>query len=358
MAKDDYYKTLGLEKGASKEEIKKAFHKMAHKYHPDKNGGDDAKFKEVNEAYQTLSDDSKRAQYDQYGNADFSNFGGGGGYGAGGFDFNGQGFEFNMGDLGDIFGDFFGGGMGRSQSRQRKGRDVATEINLSFKDAIFGVEKIIRIKKGSKCSTCSGTGGAPGEKPETCESCKGSGKITRIRRTMLGAIQEITECDNCTGTGTVVKKKCTTCRGSGAEEKQVELTINIPAGSGNGDTLRLSGGGEFIKNGIPGDLFLQLHVTPQHGVHREAHNLIYPLHITLTEAVLGVKRGIELIDGTVTLSIEPGTHHGEKLTVKSRGVPHPNGSRGNAIVIISIDIPKKLSKKAKELLDELKKEGL
>lgn len=358
MAKD-YYETLGIQKGASKDEIKKAFHKMAHKYHPDKPGGDDAKFKEANEAYQVLSDDAKRAQYDQYGSTDFSGAGAGGYGGANYGGFSQQGFDFDMGDLGDIFGDFFGGGMGgRSQSRVKKGRDLATEINLTFNEAIFGAEKIIRIKKPSKCSTCSGTGGAKDEPLTNCSKCNGSGHITNIRRTMLGAIQETIECDNCDGTGKIIKKKCHTCSGTGAENKEIELTINIPAGSSNGDTLKLTGGGEFIKNGKIGDLYLNLIVKNNPNVERSGANLIYNLNITPTEAILGTKKDIELIDGIINVTVPAGSPDGENLIIKSRGIPHSGGSRGSAVLRIKINIPKKISKKAKELLEELKKEGI
>ncbi len=356
MAKD-YYETLGIQKGASKDEIKKAFHKMAHKYHPDKPGGDDAKFKEANEAYQVLSDDAKRSQYDQYGHTDFSGAGAGG-YGAGYGGFSQQGFDFDMGDLGDIFGDFFGGGMRGGQNSSRKGRDLVTEISLTFNEAIFGAEKIIRIKKHTKCSTCNGTGGEKDEKLDTCNKCNGSGKITTLRRTMLGAFQQVSMCDNCDGTGKIVKKKCKNCNGTGGENKEVELKINIPAGSSHGDTLKLTGGGEFIKNGQLGDLYLNLIVKNNPNVERSGANLIYNLNITPTEAILGIKKDLELIDGVINVTVPAGSNDGENLIIKSRGIPHNGGSRGSAILRIKINIPKKISKKAKELLEELKKEGI
>ncbi len=260
MAKD-YYEILGVSKNANKDEIKKAFHKMAHKHHPDKNGGDDTKFKELNEAYQVLSDDNKRSQYDRFGSADM---GGGNPYGSGGFggfDFSGsQGFEFNMGDLGDIFGDFFGGNMRGSSNRVKKGRDIITQIDIQLSELILGTEKNIRIKKANKCETCHGSGNAKGEKEETCETCKGSGRITRIRKTILGAIQEVQECEKCDGEGSIIKKKCSTCKGSGAIETESEFKINIPAGSNNGDTLKLAGGGEYIRKGTQGDLFVKLNL--------------------------------------------------------------------------------------------------
>ncbi len=265
MASKDYYEILGVNKGASKDEIKKAFHKLAHKYHPDKNKGDDTKFKEVNEAYQILSDDNKRSSYDQFGSADgaqgFGGFGGGQSGGFGGFDFSGFGGNqagFDMGDLGDIFGDFFGSGRQSNAQRQKKGRDIVTELNIQLSELILGSKKEIRIKKLSKCDTCSGNGGAKGEKEITCDKCSGKGRLVRIRKTILGAIQEAYECDKCDGEGSIVKHKCNTCHGSGSIQKEAEFSVNIPAGSNNGDTLRLSDAGEYIKRGINGDLYIKL----------------------------------------------------------------------------------------------------
>lgn len=265
MASKDYYEILGVNKGASKDEIKKAFHKLAHKYHPDKNKGDDTKFKEVNEAYQVLSDDNKRASYDQFGNADgaqgFGGFGGGQSGGFGGFDFSGFGGNqagFDMGDLGDIFGDFFGSGRQSNTQRQKKGRDIITELNIQLSELILGSKKEIRIKKLSKCDTCNGNGGAKGEKEITCDKCSGKGRLVRIRKTILGAIQEAYECDKCDGEGSIVKHKCNICHGSGSIQKEAEFSVNIPAGSNNGDTLRLSDAGEYIKRGINGDLYIKL----------------------------------------------------------------------------------------------------
>lgn len=262
MASKDYYEILGINKNATKDEIKKAFHKLAHKFHPDKNSGDDIKFKEVNEAYQTLSDDTKRAQYDQFGSDGPQGFGGGANYGGfGGFDFSGSGFGnqagFDMGDLGDIFGDFFGGGM-HNKPRQKKGRDILTEINIQMSELILGVDKNIKIKKVSKCDTCNGKGGALGEKEISCNKCSGKGRLTRIRKTILGAIQESYECEECDGEGSIVKNKCKSCHGSGGITKDSEFKVNIPAGSNNGDTLRLTGAGEYIKSGFSGDLFIKL----------------------------------------------------------------------------------------------------
>ena len=357
MAKD-YYEILGVSRTATKDEIKKAFHKIAHKHHPDKNGGDDTKFKEANEAYQTLSDDTKRKNYDQFGNSDFagSNPYGQGGFSGGGFDFT-QGFDMN--DLGDIFGDFFGGSM-RSNSRpqQRKGRDLATEVRLTFKEAIFGIEKIIRIKKNAKCGTCNGSGAENANDVITCTKCKGQGRITKIRKTIIGQIQQVEICDSCDGIGQEIKKKCKTCKGSGSEDKYVELTIKIPPGSSNGDTLRLSGGGEYIRGGVPGDLYLNLNVENDKNIKRNGYDLYYELKIKLTDALLGTEKTVELIDSTEKISIEAGTQDGSQVILRGKGVPNVNGLRGNAIVILNIEIPSKLSKKSKELIEELRNEGM
>ena len=362
MSKKDYYEILGVSKSASKEELKKAFHKAAHKYHPDKNGGDDVKFKEANEAYQVLSDDTKRANYDRFGSADFNGTGSGGfggfdGFSQGGFDFNGG---FDMGDLGDIFGDFFGGGMrGRQSGRAtKKGRDIATEITLDFKDAIFGVQKTLRIRKASKCESCNGKGAQNEADIQKCTTCKGSGHITKIRKTIIGSIQQTLECDSCHGEGTTITKKCSSCNGYGAKEKDTEITISIPAGSSDGDTLRLSQGGEYVRSGTAGDLYLNLKVKQDPHIKRISNDLHYKMEISITDAIMGNHKELELIDSKEKIHIPEATQDGDTIYIKNKGVPYGQNSRGNAVITIKIHIPKKLSKKAKELLLELKEQGL
>jgi len=349
----DYYEVLGVSKGASKDEIKKAFHKLAHKHHPDKNGGDDAKFKEVNEAYQTLSDDKKRSQYDQFGSAGPSMGGAGGGFD--GFDFSqftqgGQEFGF---DMGDIFGEMFGGGRRRS----RQGSDLQTSINLDFKESIFGVEKEIRITKPSTCLTCKGNGAKPGTDLHTCEQCNGSGVVKTIQRTILGSIASTQTCNKCDGTGKIPKEACQTCKGKGVVNEARTIKISVPAGINNGETLRLQDMGEAIKGGQSGDLYVRVSVTPHKTILRQHHDLVTSLNIKLTDALLGAEYAIETLDGMMPVIIPAGTKVGDTVTLKQHGVPTGH-KRGNFIIKLNISLPEKLSKKAKDIIEELKKEGI
>ncbi len=277
----DYYKILGVDKGASKDEIKKAFYKLAHKYHPDKKEGDEAKFKEVNEAYQTLSDEAKRAQYDRFG-SNYQNMGGGnGGAGFGGFggfegfDFsgfqNGGGMEF---DLNDIFSDFFGGG-GRAQAR--RGRDLQTEINITFTEAILGVNKKITITKNSECEVCHGKGAKKGTKMETCKTCSGKGKIHEVKRTILGNINNTRMCESCFGAGEIPKEVCEECRGKGILKKTEEINIPVPAGINNGQNLKMSGAGEAVFRGTKGDLYIKVNIKIPHKISSKARELLEKL---------------------------------------------------------------------------------
>ncbi|MFA6355197.1 MAG: molecular chaperone DnaJ [Candidatus Paceibacterota bacterium] len=358
----DYYKTLGVEKGASKDELKKAFHRLAHAHHPDKNKGDDSKFKEVNEAYQVLSDDKKRASYDQFGSADGPQGFGGGGFGGqggfGGYDFRGGqpgGMEFDMGDLGDIFGDFFGGGRGK---KARKGRDLQTEVHLSFEESIFGIEKKINVNKQSICSVCSGTGAKVGTKMDTCKTCNGQGQVREIRRSILGNFQSVKTCESCFGIGKIPSQKCSECRGAGVLKKNEEISVKIPSGVNDGESLRVRGKGEAIQAGVSGDLYIKLYVKSHSVYTREDSNLIMNLKIKLTEAILGFTYNLKTLDNhDIEVKIPEGINNGEMLRVRGKGVP-VGGSRGDIIIRIQVDIPKKLSRKGKELIEEMKKEGL
>ncbi len=352
----DYYETLGVKKGASKDEIKKAFHKLAHQYHPDKNKGDDKKFKEVNEAYQTLSDDTKRAQYDQFGSAG-PNMGGGGfggGFDPSGFDFSqgGQGFGF---DMGDIFGEMFGGGR---QSRARRGNDLQTRISIDFKESIFGVEKEIRVTKPSTCTTCKGDGAQPGSKLETCSKCDGKGSIRTVQRTILGSIATNQTCNKCFGKGKIPKDPCKTCKGDGVVNEARTIKINVPNGIQNGETLRLSGMGEAISGGQSGDLYVQVAVAPHKSIMRQGHDLVASHNIKLTDALLGAEHSIETLDGKIDFTIPSGTKVGDTVILKNHGVPTGGSKRGNFIIKLNITLPEKLSKKAKEIIEDLKKEGI
>lgn len=358
MAKD-YYAILGVEKGANKDEIKKAFHKLAHKYHPDKNQGDDAKFKEVNEAYQTLSDDQKRAQYDRFG-SDGPQFGGQGG-GFGGFDFsgfqNGQGFD--MGDLGDIFGEFFGGGMrGQGAARENRGRDISTEIAISFADSVFGTVRRILITKTSQCAACHGSGGKPGAKQISCGACNGKGQIRETRRSMLGSFVTTRVCDVCAGSGTVPQEPCGDCRGAGVKRQEEEIEVRVPAGIESGEMIRMQGMGEAVKHGAAGDLYVRIAVQPHPVFRRDRQNLLMDMEVKLSEALLGAERNIETLDGPVTVKIPEGIASGTQLRVKERGVPGQRGRRGDLMIRVTVKIPAKLSKTAKEAIETLKKEGL
>ena len=360
----DYYKILGVEKNATEADIKSAFRKLAHQHHPDKNGGDDKKFKEVNEAYQTLSDKQKRAQYDQFGpayaqggfGAGTGNPFGGGGNPFEGFDFSqfqqggfGQGgFEFDLGDL-------FGGGFGGGRSKVRRGNDIETQIKITFKEAVFGVEKKIVLNKVSQCKTCHGSGAKPGTKSHDCKTCNGKGVVVKIQRTILGNMQTQAACDACYGTGKVPEHKCDHCKGAGVVRDKEEITIKIPAGLNNGDTLRMDGAGEAIPHGQAGDLYIHIAIDSHSTMKRVGNDLIMAREISLADALLGTEIEIETLDGKEKLHIPEGTNTGDQLKIKSKGVMHGRG-RGDLIVGIKVDMPKRLSKKAKEMIEELRKE--
>ncbi|MBP6888146.1 MAG: molecular chaperone DnaJ [Candidatus Pacebacteria bacterium] len=358
MAKD-YYNVLGVEKGASKDDIKKAFYKLAAKYHPDKKGGDEAKFKEVNEAYQILSDEKKRKEYDTYGQT-FNGAGPqGGGFGGFGGGFNQEDFsdmQFDFGDLGDIFGDMFSGGA----QRQKRGRDISLEIDVPFTEAIFGTDRSVLISKVSSCVTCTGTGARPGTKKKTCTTCNGQGKVRDVKRTFMGSFQTVRTCDVCNGQGQVPEEKCTDCRGAGVLSKREEINIAVPAGISNGEMIRMTGMGEAVQGGVVGDLYVKINVIPHKVWKREGNDLVINHEIKLTDALLGVKHSIEGLDGAIAVDIIPGATHGEVLRVKNRGVPHVHekGRRGDVLVKLSIVIPKKLSRKALAYVEGLKEEGL
>lgn len=356
MAKD-YYKTLGVEKGASQDEIKKAFRKLAHQHHPDK-GGDEVKFKEASEAYQVLSDEKKRKEYDTYGSA-----GPGQGFGGqGGFDFSGfqggQGFEGV--DLNDIFGDFFGGG-GRGRGAQvRRGRDISIDLELSFSEAVFGVERKVRFTKTASCETCKGSGAKPGSAMKTCTTCKGEGRIQEAVRSFLGTFMQERECSACSGTGKIPEDKCTTCKGHGVARKDEELTLRVPAGIQHGETLRMTGAGEAVQNGTTGDLYARIHVASHKVFKREGNNLTMNLVVKLSDALLGAEYPVQTLDGEIKVKIPKGVSSGELLRVRDKGVPvdATGKRRGDLIIKLEVKTPTKLSRKAEKLIEELREEGI
>ncbi len=363
----NYYEILGIPKSASKDEIKKAFRKLAHKYHPDKKDGNEEKFKEVNEAYGVLSDDKKRAEFDTYGRV-FSEGGGNGasGFNAqdfGGFDFsnfnggNAQGFEgFQDFDLGDIFGEFFGGGGRREQTP--RGRDISIDLELSFEESVFGVERKVLLTKTSICDHCKGSGGEPGTEMKTCPTCNGKGKIHETRRSLLGNFSTVTTCPTCHGKGKVPKEQCRVCRGAGVTSKQEEITIKVPPAINDGEMIRMTGQGEAVADGITGDLYVKIHVKKHPLYSKDGPNLITDLNIKLTTALLGGEYVLSTLDGNITVKIPEGVTHGEVLRIKGKGVPIDKSKRGDILIRLHVQIPKRLSREEKKLVEELKKEGL
>lgn len=359
MAKD-YYNILGVEKSASKDEIKKAFRSLAHKYHPDKKGGDEAKFKEASEAYSVLSDDKKRAEYDTYGQV-FGNNGNPYG-GAGGFDFsgfqgfsgNGQGFEGV--DLGDIFSEFFGAGARRSN--MKRGRDISIDFEISFEESIFGTERKVLLNKVSTCKECQGSGAKTGSATKKCDTCNGQGNIRETKNTFFGAFTNTAECGVCNGSGEVPKERCKECSGLGVVKNEEEVAFKIPAGIREGEMIRLSGAGEAVSRGITGDLYAKVYVHKHPMFRREGVNLVMDLNIKLTDALLGSEYTINTLDGKLKLKIPRGVSLGEILRVKEKGVPIDARKRGDLLVHLDIQLPAKLSKAAEKLVNDLKKEGM
>jgi molecular chaperone DnaJ len=352
----DYYKVLDVDKKASKDEIKKAFRKLAHKYHPDKKSGDEGKFKEVNEAYQILSNDKKRAEYDSYGRV----FEGGAGPGAGGFGqgfngFNGaSGFDGVEFDLGDIFGDIFGGG-GRNVKR---GSDISVDIEIPFKDSVFGTDRKIVLTKTSVCEKCKGSGAKVGSKMKMCKKCNGKGKFHEAKKTFLGNFATVRECEECRASGQIPEDRCTECRGLGIKKGQIEIDIKIPAGIRSGEVMRLSGKGEAVQNGINGDLYIKIHVTPHPVFTRNGADLVMKMDIKLSEALLGIEKTISTFDGNIKLKIPAGVSIGEIMRIKGKGVSFSGGERGDLLVHLNIKLPTKISSKVRKIVEELREEGV
>ena len=349
--KRDYYEVLGVEKGASADEVKKAYRKLAKKYHPDLNPDDkegaEAKFKEATEAYEVLSDDTKRQQYDQFGHAAFDQTAGGGyGGGFGGFD----GF-----DMGDIFSSFFGGGFGgqrRNPNAPQKGRDIVYNIDLSFEEACFGVEQEIAINHLEKCDECSGSGAKKGTSPTTCPTCHGTGQVTTVQRTPLGNFQSSRPCSSCGGKGTIIKEPCQKCAGKGTVRTSKKVRVKIPAGIDNGQQVYVRGEGDAGANGGPnGDLILSVRVKPHKLFVRQGYDILCDYPISFVQATLGAEIEVPTIDGKVSYNIPEGTQSGTVFRLKGKGVQRVNGTqRGDQYVTITVEIPKGLSENQKDIL--------
>ncbi|WP_102691279.1 molecular chaperone DnaJ [Rummeliibacillus pycnus] len=348
MEKRDYYEVLGIQKNASKDEIKKAYRKLSKQYHPDlnKEPGAEEKFKEIAEAYEVLSDDQKRARYDQFGHQDPNQgFGGFGGFGgAEGF----GGFE-------DIFSSFFGGGRTRRDpNAPRKGDDLQYRMTISFEEAVFGKEKEIEIPREETCDTCHGTGAKPGTSKETCSYCNGSGQTSETVNTPFGQMVNRRTCSHCQGTGQIIKEKCSTCHGAGTIKRRKKIKVNIPAGVDDGQQLRLSGQGEAGVNGGPaGDLYIVFHVRASDKFERDGDDIYLELPITFPQAALGDEIEVPTIHGKVKMKIPAGTQSGDRFRLKGKGVKNVHGyGNGDQHVIVQIITPKKLTEKQKELLRE------
>jgi molecular chaperone DnaJ len=349
MSKRDYYDILGVSKGASKEEIKKAYRSLARKYHPDVNQGDknaEEKFKEVKEAYEVLSDDNLRARYDQFGHEGvksegFEGFGGAGGFG-------------DFGGFGDIFDVFFGDQFGqrRRSNGPEQGEDIRAELELTFEEAAFGVEKEVKINRKEKCRVCSGTGASPGSSPKTCPSCHGSGQIKVSQRTPFGQFQSIRTCSQCSGAGTIISDPCQTCQGKGRVNKRRTIKVKVPAGVEDGMRLRVAAeGGSGLRGGLPGDLYVFLNVKPHEIFERQGNNVFCECPISFAQAALGGEIEVPSLDGKVKMKIPEGTQTDTVFRLRGHGIPHLKGSsRGDQLVKVKVVVPTGLTEEQKELL--------
>lgn len=350
--KRDYYEVLGVPKNADEGELKKAYRALAKKYHPDTNQGNpeaEAKFKEASEAYAVLSDSEKRKQYDQFGHAAFD---GSGGFGAGGFDFS----SMDMGDIfGDIFGDLFGGGRSsrRDYNGPVRGANMRASVRISFEEAIFGCEKELELTSKQECTNCGGTGAKPGTKPETCTKCGGTGQVVYTQQSMFGMVRNVQTCPECGGKGTVIREKCPTCRGNGYTNTRKRIKVPIPAGVGDGQSVRVRGEGDLGKNGGErGDLLVEVIVSNHPIFKRQDVNIYSTVPISFTTAALGGEIKIRTVDGEVAYDVKPGTQTDTKIRLKGKGVPYVRNKsiRGDHYVTLVVKVPEKLNKEQKEAL--------
>jgi len=348
VSKRDFYEVLGVNKDASPDEIKKAYRKLARQYHPDVNKDDptaEGKFKEAAEAYEVLSDDQKRAQYDRFGHADPNQFGGGGAGGGAGF-----------GDFGDIFDMFFGGGGGRQRNGPQRGQDLQFQMQIDFKEAAFGTEKTIEIPRYEECDTCHGSGAKPGTNVSTCQTCRGTGQQEQVVNTPLGRMVNRTTCRTCGGSGKKIEQRCGSCHGEGKVRKRKKIEIRIPAGVDTGNRIRVSGAGELgAKGGPPGDLYVVFVVRDHEFFEREGSDVYCEVPLTFVQAALGDEIEVPTIDGKAKLRIPEGTQSGTVFRLRGQGIPILNrsGARGDQHIRITVVTPNKLNDRQKELLREL-----
>ena len=362
----DYYKVLGVPRNANKEEVKKAYRKLAHQYHPDK-GGDEKRFKEINEAYQVLSDERKRAQYDQFGQV----FDGASGPQQGGFnwpggfrvDFGEGGFEpggFADFDFSDIVEDFFGAAGRQRRSSPDRGRDIRIGLEISFEESVMGAKKEVELARLARCGRCNGAGGEPGTDVRTCAACQGKGHIQKTQRTFLGSFTQVVTCSDCRGQGKRPETPCAECRGRGVAEKEELLEVFVPRGVRDGEVLKITGKGDAIAGGrTPGDLYIEIHVLAHPVFRRQGDDIIMHLPIRFSQAALGDAVDIETLDGTMRVKIPEGTQSGDILSVRGKGAWRASGyGRGDLLVEIKVETPKGATKKAKELIKQLAEEGM
>lgn len=364
MSKRDYYEVLGISKSASADEIKKAYRKLAVKYHPDKDGGDETKFKELGEAYEVLKDSEKRQRYDQFGHAGVG--GGPAGHAGGSNPFQGFGgfnaeniqFDFGDGGLGDLFGQFFGGGGGGARQRQKRGRDIETAVTIDFKEAVFGADKTFSLSMDEECPHCHGSTVEPGYSMKTCPDCKGAGQQTRTMNTVFGQIQQAVVCPTCEGAGKIPEKACTVCHGKGTVRGEEKIAVKIPAGIKDGATIRLNGRGEAITGGPRGDLYVHVRTKAHKLFTRKGDAILSEEHLSMIDAALGTEIDVETVDGPVRMKIPAGTQSGTDFKLSNHGVPHMGTkTRGAHVVTVVVETPTKLTKKQKELLEEFSDSG-
>ena len=358
--KRDYYEILGVSKSASADDIKRAYRRLAMQHHPDKHGGDDAKFKEIGEAYEALKDPAKRSAYDQFGHAGAQGgFGAGGDnpFGGGASGFSGQGFDFSGAgfDFSDILNQFMGGTGGGGQGRgPARGRDLEVSVTIDFIEAVFGAEKDLNLNLDDTCSHCHGNGAEPGSQLKACATCHGRGQVTRVQQTILGAIQQTSTCPTCGGRGQLPEKPCTVCHGSGVQRRTRKLSVKIPAGVDDRATMRLTGQGGAPRGGGPkGDLYVAIRVRGDRRFQREDRHILSEVTVSMPEAALGTEVDVETVDGSVKLKIPAGTQSGKVFKLSGRGVPGLGGrARGDHLVTVVVETPTKLSSRQRELLEQ------